>query len=63
MLTRSLPADTVKPCIKIVRLDEKLKFDSKIDYTGCPRKSVGAGLQILLRSIMAYLKENNFDLK
>jgi hypothetical protein len=39
-----------------------LEFNIYI-YRVAQKKCRSRGLQILLRSIMAYLKENNFDLK
>jgi hypothetical protein len=39
-----------------------LEFNIYI-YRVSQKKCRSRGLQILLRSIMAYLKENNFDLK
>jgi hypothetical protein len=38
MLKRSLPADTVKSCIKSYALDVKLKIDSKMDYIQLPMR-------------------------
>jgi hypothetical protein len=40
-----------------------LEFNIYIYIQVSQKKCRSRGLQILLRSIMAYLKENNFDLK
>jgi hypothetical protein len=40
MLTRSLPADTVKPFIKSYALEVKLKINSKMEYVQTANETV-----------------------